>query len=1770
MLNIVGYTLLDTLKSTGSSILYHALRDDDRLPVIVKMPVTQQSGTREIERYRREHAILHRLREVRGVVRTLGCEQSHGRPVLLLEGAGGKALSESVGRPPGVDRFLELAISLASTLADIHRYGVIHKDIKPSNIVILPSGESLIIDFGTAILQTVEHVDAVSTTLIEGTPAYMSPEQTGRMNRSVDHRSDLYSLGVTFYELLTGTLPFHGRDALEWFHAHMAQLPRPPHERVPAIPPALSAIVMKLLAKVAEERYQSADGLKADLTRCRDDLRRGVREEFPLGAHDISPHFQMPQRLYGRDAQVTTLIGAFDRISQGGVPELILISGYSGIGKSAVVHELYRPVARRRGIFLQGKFDQFQRGIPYATLAEAIRGLVQQLLAGTDAELEAWRERLREAWEGHGQLLVDLVPQLELVVGKQPPLQELPPTEAQGRFNRVFQRFLGAVSTSEHPLVVFLDDLQWGDPASLRLIQYLITHPSTPPLLLVGAYRDNEVSPSHPLMLARQEMLKERARVADIRLEPLSLELLQGLIADALPGAGRELIEPLSTQVHEKTGGNPFFFIQLMRTLNQDGLLTRTPEGAWRWDAEEVRARGYSDNVVDFMAGKLRQLPAVTQHLLSLSACAGNVFPRQTLAIISDLSVGEVERGLEPALQDGMLMRSGPEQYRFIHDRIQQAAHALIPLEERKAVHLRIGRLLRASLSPEEMRERVFDVVNQLNVGAELILAPDERYDVARLNAEAGRKAQSSTAYRSAVAYFTAALQLLPGDSWEREHAFTFELHLQRAISEFMSGNPAEARHLTGTLRPRARTSAEIAAVTCLRSEIHLAANESQATIECLLEGLAALGMPMSSHPSWDEVVAANEEVWALLGERSIASLIDLPLMTDPDTKAAMRILSALFAPALFTDLTLLVLHLSRMVLLCLRHGNAESAVNGYAWYGLMQGHCFKKYREGHALGLLACELVERHDFSAARGSALCGMELVNYWTRPLSLSLEFIRGAFQHAVPAGDFQTACYCCNHIVSDLMALGHSLDEVYQESVARLDFANKAGYRAVQDVIVVTQCYAQQLRGLSPSFSSLGGEHFEEVAFETRMLSPAVAPVSTVVCWYWIIKMQSRFMFGAYEEARQASARAAELIWSSVGHIQLLDYHLYSALTLAACYEDANPETRREYLEAMRRHQAQLEEWASHCPENFRAAERMVSAELARCMGMRDEALYAYDAAIQSARENGFLQNVGLAAELAARFWREQRVTTIALPLAREAREAYRKWGAHGKVQHLDARWPTLAASVESLDTTAHDTSSTQIDALSVVKTQQAISGEIVLERLVTTLMEVAIENAGAQRGALLLPNGNSLRIAAISNDAQGGVWVFPKADDDTNGLPWTLVAYVRRTCEHVLIGDASRSHPFSADAYLERGLAKSVLCLPLLRKEGLVGVLYLENRLAAEAFTPTRISLIGHIASQAAISIENARLYDEVQRAETALRHAKDELERRVDERTQELKETQVRLVETARAVGMTEIASNVLHNVGNVLTSAVVNLEVTRQAVGASRVVRVRQVATLLEEHRGRLGDFFTKDPRGERLIDYLSALSGELLSEQTGLQESLEAMNRHIEHIRAIVQVQQTYAKTSLLLEECDLAQLVDDTLRIQQAAIQRHGITVTLEVFRVPRVRLDKHKLLQILINLVSNAKYALDGMPEGQRHMTVRLTAENGRARIQVVDNGIGIEAEHQAKLFAHGFTTRKNGHGFGLHSSALAAQILGGSLTLESEGLSRGATATLEIPLMPDNT
>ena len=1761
-LMVPGYTLLGLFQTTSSNLLFQALREGDQLPVIVKTPRTEHLGPRERARYQREYTILQRLQGTKGVLAARGYEVLNERPVLLLEDVGGKALSERLGQPLELPRFLSIASSLAATLAEVHRRGVIHKDIKPANILCSEGGQVWLIDFGLATLQQVEHVEGAPQSLVEGTLAYLSPEQSGRVNRAVDYRTDFYSLGVTLYQLLTGHLPFHGKDPLEWLHAHISQLPIPPSQRVPSVPPVLSAVVLKLLAKEADERYQSAEGLLADLERCQEALRRGVLEDFPLGLRDFPARFQLPQHLYGREEETKALRGALERVMREGKAEWVLVRGYSGIGKSSIVQELHKPVLQRRGFFLSGKFNALQRDVPYATLAQSMRGLVQQVLAGSDEEVALWRQRLLEAFEGNGQVLLGLVPQLELVVGKQPPAPEVPPNEAQNRFNRLFLRFLEVFASASRPLVLFLDDLQWADFASLKLLKSLITHADTPPLLLIGAYRDNEVNASHALAVVLEEARTAGARLTDLSLGPLSPEQTRQLVADAFTGAAPHVVHPLSELVHAKTGGNPFFLLQLLQTLFQDGGVERSPGGGWRWDEQAVRAKAYSDNVVDFMAGRLRKLPTPALPLLQLAACAGSTFSLETLALLAQQEAGEVERGLEPALQEGLLVQTGPLRYRFQHDRIQQAAYALLAEEERKATHLRIGRLLWTGLSPEELREQLFDVVGQLNQSVELISEPEERSRLARLNAEAAFRAQASTAHRSATGYFAQALTLLPGALWEQEPQLAFKLNLGKASSELMSGNLPEARRIVEELLVKAPSRQELAASYRLKSSILLTANQPEAAAVCLLEALERFGIRIPLKPTQEEVVAARQQVEALLGTRPIESLIELSPMVDPEMRAIMGLLGALFAPAFFTSERLLALHLCRMVELTLLHGSTPEAASAYVWYGFITSCIFKQYHRGYEFGLLASAFVERNDVSLYRARVLFTLGHVSLWVRPLAASRELYQKAFHQALLSGDMQIAGYCCIFIVWIHLSMGAELGEVHREALARAEFARRAGFRDASNIVRLLECFIQQMRGQTRSFDSLSIEGLAEEDWE-RLLGTSMAPLK---CSYAVIKTRSRFMCGAHEEARQAAEGAKAMLWAVIGRIQVLDHHLYRALALAAGCRQATAPQREQSLKEIQQHQQQLAEWAAHCPETFRAAERIVAAELERLHGRLEGALRGYQEAIQAARDHHLVHYVGVASELAAQFWEDHGIALIALAYARQARDAYVQWGAEGKVRHLDAQWPQLSRlALGGQGTTSYDTGSKLLDALSVVKAQQAISSEMDLEKLVATLVRVAMESAGAQRGALLIQRDQALKVAAMVEPAQGEVHAVepPSAEQ---ALPWSLIAYARRSGEHVLIEDASQPHAFSADPYFSGARTGSLLCLPLRRKEAFFGVLYLENALTTEAFNSSRITLLQHLASQATISLENARLYSEVRQAEAALRKANEELESRVEARTRELKQAQSRLVETARLVGKAESAASVLHDVGNALTSLVVDADEMRQTVASSRLDRVEHVASMLQEHRDRLAEFLTQDPRGQSLLAYLSELGGDLAQERQALRQGMDDMSRNVARVRSIIQMQQTYAKATLLLEECNLAEVMEEALSLQAGALQQAGVKVLKELAELPKVRVDKHRLLQIVLNLLANARQAMESIAQEERQLRLRLWREEHWIHVQVVDRGRGFTAEVHKQLFTQGFTTRKEGHGIGLHSSALAAQLMGCQLTLESPGPGQGAIATLKLPLL----
>jgi PAS domain S-box-containing protein len=1474
--------VFETLRENEEFALWRGRRDEGELPAILSLtPVSEHPVPGILERLEHEYSLRDEL-DSNWAARPLTLVRREGRPMLILEDAGGEPLdrllgparnasrSDAGGQPMELSRFLRFAVGLAAALGKLHQHGLIHKDIKPANILVdSASGAVWLTGFGIASRLPRERQPAEPPEMIAGTLAYMAPEQTGRMNRSIDSRSDLYSLGVTFYQMLTGVLPFYASDPMEWVHCHIARQPVPPDQYAKEIPAPLSAIVMKLLAKTAEERYQTAAGVAGDLGHCLKEWEANCHiDRFQLGAHDVSNRLLIPERLYGREREIESLLASFDRVVTNGTPELVLVSGYSGIGKSSVVHELHKVLVPPRGLFASGKFDQYKRDIPYATLAQAFQSLVRPLLGQSEAELGRWRDALREALGPNGQLIVNLVPALEVVIGRQPPVPDLPPHEAQNRFQMAFRRFLGVFARKEHPLTLFLDDLQWLDRATLDLLEHLVTHSEVRHLLLVGAYRDNEVGPAHPLLRTLEAIRNAGASVPEIVLAPLRIDDVGGLVADALHCKPKRA-RPLAELVQEKTGGNPFFAIQFFTALAEEGLLAFDPVApAWEWDINRIRAKNYTDNVVDLMAGKLKRFSATTQEALKQLACLGNIAEIATLTLVYGETEEAMHAALWEALHAGLVFRLD-RAYKFLHDRIQQAAYSLIPEENRAEVHLRIGRVLLASMTADELAEHLFDVANQFNRGAALLIDRDEKTQVATINLRTGRKAKASVAYASACLYLAAAMALVDERDWSSQYDLMFSLWLERAECEFLTGDFDTAEQLIGELLEHGASKVDQAAAYHLKVMLHTVKSEHAQAVAAALTWLRLFDIDIPAHPTREQVQAEYETVWQTLNGRPIESLIELPRMTDPVSQAAIWVLSTLLGAAYFTDFHLFCLLVCRIVNVSMQHGTSGASAHGCGWLGSILGPVFHRYSEGYRFAKLACDLVARHGFIVNQAKVHYAMGIVALWTQPITTAIDFNRSAFRTATETGDLASACYSMDQSVTILLLRNDPLDAVWRESEKSLDFARKARFRDMADAIVSQQRFIATMQGRTATFSSFSDAQFDEAAFEAQLTGDRTP---TMVCLYWMAKLKTRFLSGDYAEALAAADKAKALLWALAIQVQLLDYFYYAALTVAALYDNATADAQTRWRDLLTAHREQLREWADNYPPTFGDKHALVSAELARIEGRDLDAMRLYEEAIRAARENGFVQNEGLADELAAQFYLKRGIERVAHAYLRDARYGYLRWGALGKVQQLDERYPAIEKQASVAATTTIGTSVEQLDLRTVMKASQAVAGEIVLENLIKKLMMIALEHAGAERGLLILPHGEEFRIAAEARTGRGGVEVeLRDALVTPSDLPDSLLHYVIRTQESVILDDASTQNLFSQDEYVRQRRPRSVLCLPLVKQVNLVGILYLENSLAPRVFTPKRLAMLELLASQAAISLEHALLYANLGRLNAELR-----------------------------------------------------------------------------------------------------------------------------------------------------------------------------------------------------------------------------------------------------------------------------------------------------------
>ncbi len=1504
-----AYKLVEKLHEGTDVAIHRAIRTSDNVSVILKCSKGGLASPSAHGALRHEFAVLRGL-DVPGVIKAYALEAIGDELALVLEDCGGRSL-DLLFEAGALDltAVLAIGVEVAGILDRLHRYPLLHRDIKPHNIVLDPAtGGVKLIDFCLAVTGGEEPQRGGALQGAAGTLAYMSPEQTGRMNRPLDARSDLYSLGVTLYELLTGTLPFDTTDAMALVHSHLARVPVPPVERIATVPRVVSDIVMKLLAKAAEDRYQTAGGLKADLERCAAAwAAHGAIEPFALGDADRPSTPKMSLRLHGRRHELDALLAAFTRVADGGAA-LLLVRGYAGTGKSALVHTLAGPVARAGGFFVVAKCDQYDRGVPYAPIGKAFRELCRMLLTAPPEALEVWRRELLAAVGNSGRTFTDLVPDLELIIGPQPAVPLLGPTEAQNRLHLVFTAVLRVFARAEHPLVLVFDDLQWGDPASLRLLQEMLVDAERRHLLVVGAYRDDEVSAGHPLRATLAELRAAGTEVQELDLAPLAVEDVEELLADTL-ALERPQVAALARIVGDKTHRNPFFIGQFLLLLAEDRLLRWDIAACrWVWDEAQVQARDVTDNVVVLVAGKILRLSAEAQQLLQLAACIGYRFSWQTLQAIDAGRSKDAGAALGELIREGLVLpldgADSGDHHRFLHDRVQQAADSLMSEETRVATHLRIGRLLRDVDPAGVPDEALFEVVGHLNL-ALAQLSEDERLALAQLNLRAGRRARATTAYHAARQHFQAGNDCLGAEAWSRWYDLTFALRVGLAECTHLCGALVEAEVLFKEALARARSRGERAQVYNLRVLLHAAMGDFDAVIAA---GSAALAMydvilPADAPGLQAAVGAGLAAAQANLGERSIASLLAAPPASDPDVAVVMQLLASMSGPAFVGKPALFPVIVLHMVNLSLLHGGVEGSDYSYSVYALLLAGACGQLDAGYQFGELGVHLNERTNDLQTRCMVhfLFGTSTI-FYRQPYAAGQAYRDSARRSALDVGNFAYVSFHCLQSAAlalladdDIRGAGQCFDELATLLRRTRDAASTV-------VVEFMRAVSVNLTGDEPS-SALGGEDFDEAAFVEHL------PPGGLVPWlYAISKLRLAYLYGEHTNALAYAdqARALQASGAGLGHMYSTEQSFYSGLTAAACHDqvgeegeegEAEREALAQRLEAER---AALRVWSTSNPAQFLPMQHLLDAEAARIAGSEVEAIGHYEQSVAEALARGFVLHAALASERAGLFYLRRGRRSLASVYLLDAQLGAARWGAAAKARQLltthgellDPTTPRPAHTSARAATTTRVLNGGSLDIEGLLRAAQVLAGELILDKLLDRLMRIVMLRAGAQRGFLLVPQGTQWSIAAEMQTAPDEIKVgMDRLMDDDAALATSVVRYVARRCEGAVLGDLAVEPRFARDPYVVARKPLSVLCLPLLHQGRLSGILYVENNAVRDAFAADRVEVLQLLSAQAAVAIENARLYASMQQARQQLAGANEMLELQVESRTRDLQAT---------------------------------------------------------------------------------------------------------------------------------------------------------------------------------------------------------------------------------------------------------------------------------------
>lgn len=1497
MTKVPGYRINEKVYNSSNISVYRGEREEDDLPVIIKTSTTDYPAPMTLAQLTNEYDFTVGL-NAKHILKAYELIKHNNSVYLILEDIGGYSLRDRLKQNKmGIEEFFAIAIALSGSLEEVYRNNIIHRSITPEHIIINPrTAQVKLTSFGRATSRIYEQLKIDDIDLIEGHLAYISPEQTGRMGRGEDYRTDFYSMGVTFYEMLTGYLPFQATDPLELIHSHIARQPVPPHESDPTIPRIVSQLVLKMMAKTAEERYQSGIGLKADLEEC---LRRmktfGKVEEFPLGEHDVPEELLFAPGLYGREEEINALTEQFRQVSRG-EKQLVLVSGNVGVGKTSLVEELAGPVFDRSGFFVTGESDRLKNDIPYHSLISALQDLTRILLSEPLGRIEKIKSNLLSALGSNGQVIIDVIPDIEYIIGPQPPVSKLSPTESHNRFHLVFLNFIEVFCQEEHPVVIFLDNFQWVDTATLELIEVIMSSERSRFLMIIGAFRNNEVESSHPLKRLVDSLSQKGLPVSHMELMPLSADCISLYMCDTL-STGHEDIDDFARLIAQKTNGNPFYLTQFLMKLHMEGALSYDPgERGWVWDLPKIEAVAVTENVVDLLIGRLKRFPLEGRQVLSQAACIGNRFDIDTLKQITHLGMTELLEILQPFFRERLIVaESGTplrdfgnrksvkesDTFRFQHERIQQAAYSLMDQTERTEAHLQIGRLIQKKAGKDDWGDQIFECLSHLNKVISLITLPTEKSELAALNRDAGRKAKESVAFSSAYDYLIQAINLLEEHSWEQQYGFTLNLHDEAAEAAYLSGHYLELEEVAACVMKNAQKPIDMVNVYQSRIMAYLSQNRSLDARKAGLDILGSLGISSLETPLEQLAYVGQYPVSHFSVTDFEKALSTAPNITNPAKLAVLRIMADLTVPCRVTDPKMLSLLVQRAMEIIIKNGNSYLNPFFYCCYALQLCSELETVEVGYQFGKLGLMSLEKIDSKTFEPSThLIFNKNIRYFKEHLRNSLDPLLNIYRAALEAGDLQHAANSVSTYCFYAFLAGMNLQWVEGKMNVYSDVIREIDQKLALTFTEISQQTVLNLIGSPQDPSILAGDVYNE---KKRLQEHREGDERTTLFLFYFHKQMLQYLFYNFEAAETSGENAKQYLDAAISNSAAQFFCFYDSLVKLAIYPSAAVKLKAKLLEEITENQKAIEEWAFHAPMNFRHKFHLVEAErLKACDGEQKLIVEYFESAIALARENKYLSDEALANELMARFWLESGKKEFAGLYLRKAIVCYSQWGAVSKVDQLERihqqllsethlNYPVFREKSCAVFGERGGAKQENLDQSTLMKTAQAISGEVEFNRLIGSFMSIVLENVGARKGVLILKSDNQLNIEAsaeIDSDVRIGP-LLPVEESDT--IPIAIITYVARTAKNVVLDDAIKDNIFIHDRYIKASRPKSILCTAIFHKSEQIGILYLENNLIAGVFHSERLEMVRLLSSQIAISIENARLYSDLKRAEEKYR-----------------------------------------------------------------------------------------------------------------------------------------------------------------------------------------------------------------------------------------------------------------------------------------------------------